>query len=148
VRQNGSGGTDHGYGNPLLVMGGPVNGRRLYGQWLGLNPETLSPYFGDIPVTTDYRRVFSELLIRRMGNNRLGTVFPGYTGYSPLGLFQGSDLPPNYGTTAQAPPQSALAATPQSAFDNALRDGVRALHAESRDRERWYRRTLAALGMD
>lgn len=148
VRQNGSGGTDHGYGNPLLVLGGAVNGRRFYGQWLGLEPETLSPYFGDIPVTTDYRRVFSELLIRRMGNNRLGTVFPGYTGYSPLGLFQGSDLPPNYGTTAQAPPQSALAATPQSAFDHALRDGVRALHAESRDRERWYRRTLAALGMD
>src|SRR3546814_1201792 len=27
VRQNGSTGTDHGYGNPLLVLGGAVNGR-------------------------------------------------------------------------------------------------------------------------
>jgi uncharacterized protein (DUF1501 family) len=94
VRQNGSGGTDHGYGNPLLVLGGAVNGRKFYGNWLGLDPETLSPYFGDIPATTDFRRVFSELLIRRMGNNRLSTVFPGYAGYSPLGIVQGTDTAP------------------------------------------------------
>jgi hypothetical protein len=38
--------------------------------------------------------VLSELLIRRMGNNRLSAVFPGYTGYSPLGIVQGSDMTP------------------------------------------------------
>ncbi len=96
VRQNGSGGTDHGYGNPLLVLGDPVNGRRFYGNWMGLDPGVLQPYFGDVPVTTDYRRVFSELLIRRMGNNRLGTVFPGYGGYAPLGIVQGVDLAPQF----------------------------------------------------
>lgn len=96
VRQNGSSGTDHGYGNPLLVMGGAVNGRRMYGNWLGLDPQVLQPYFGDIPVTTDYRRVMSELLIRRMQNNRLGRVFPGYTGYAPLGIVQGADMAPQY----------------------------------------------------
>src|SRR3546814_9706310 len=90
--QNGSRGTDHGYGNPLLVLGGAVNGRKLYGSWKGLDPEILSPYFGDVPVTTDFRRVLSELLVRRMGNNRLSQVFPGYTGYSPLGIVQGSDM--------------------------------------------------------
>lgn len=68
VRANANGGTDHGYGNPLLVLGGAVNGRRFYGSWPGLNPETLSPTFGDVPVTTDYRRVMSEILIRRMSN--------------------------------------------------------------------------------
>ena len=94
VRQNGSRGTDHGYGNPLLVLGGPVNGRKLYGSWKGLDPEVLSPYFGDVPVTTDFRRVLSELLVRRMGNNRLSQVFPGYTGYSPMGIVQGSDMTP------------------------------------------------------
>ncbi|MFC3715694.1 DUF1501 domain-containing protein [Luteimonas soli] len=94
VRQNGSRGTDHGYGNPLLVLGGAVNGRKLYGSWKGLDPEILSPYFGDVPVTTDFRRVLSELLIRRMGNNHLSAVFPGYTGYSPLGIVQGSDMTP------------------------------------------------------
>ena len=94
VRENGSRGTDHGYGNPMLLLGGAVNGRKFYGNWLGLAPETLSPTFGDVPVTTDFRRVFSEMLIRRMGNNKLSDVFPGYTGYSPLGIFQGSDTAP------------------------------------------------------
>jgi uncharacterized protein (DUF1501 family) len=143
VRQNGSGGTDHGYGNPLLVLGGPVNGRRFYGQWLGLDPQTLSPYFGDIPVTTDYRRVFSELLIRRMGNNRLGDVFPGYTGYSPLGLFQGSDLAPQYASTSDLSDIARLPANPQPAYGESLR----AVRARQRDEEHWFRKLLAALGI-
>ncbi|GAB3383506.1 DUF1501 domain-containing protein [Lysobacter fragariae] len=96
VRENAAGGTDHGYGGPMLVLGGPVNGRRFYGAWAGLDPEILSPYYGDVPVGTDYRRVLSELLIRRMGNPNLGTVFPGYSGYSPMGIVQGTDLAPKY----------------------------------------------------
>ncbi|TYT27435.1 DUF1501 domain-containing protein [Luteimonas viscosa] len=90
VRENGSGGTDHGYGNPLLVLGGPVNGRRFYGSWPGLDPQVLSPYFGDVPVTTDFRRVFTELLQARMGHTRTAEVFPGYNGYSALGMFAGA----------------------------------------------------------
>ena len=143
MRQNGSGGTDHGYGNPLLVLGGPVNGRRFYGQWLGLDPQILSPYFGDIPVTTDYRRVFSELLIRRMGNNRLGDVFPGYTGYSPLGLFQGSDLAPQYASMADVANVARLPANPQPAYGESLRT----VRARQRDEEHWFRKLLAALGI-
>jgi uncharacterized protein (DUF1501 family) len=148
VRQNGSGGTDHGYGNPLLVLGGPVNGRRMYGEWLGLDPTVLSPYFGDIPVTTDFRRVFSELMIRRMGNNKLGTIFPGYTGYTPLGLFQGTDLTPQY---VIAPEQgqimSNLPANPQPVYGESLRESARALRARERDRQHWIRRLLNALGL-
>ncbi len=94
VRANANGGTDHGYGNPLLVLGGAVNGRKFYGSWPGLNPEILSPTFGDVPVTTDYRRVVSEILIRRMANPNLGAIFPGYAGYAPLGIVQGTDLTP------------------------------------------------------
>jgi uncharacterized protein (DUF1501 family) len=123
VRQNGSGGTDHGYGNPLLVFGGAVNGRKLYGSWKGLDPEILSPYFGDVPVTTDFRRVLSELLIRRMGNNRIGTVFPGYGGYAPLGIVQGSDMTPQYAGAVQAatPPATSLPDIPQPAYGESLR---------------------------
>jgi uncharacterized protein (DUF1501 family) len=148
VRQNGSGGTDHGYGNPLLVLGGPVNGRRLYGQWLGLDPQVLSPYFGDIPVTTDFRRVFSELMIRRMGNNKLGDIFPGYTGYAPLDLFQGADLVPQY-VAEPAPVQSManLPANPQPAYGESQRETSRALRARGRDEQNWIRRLLAALGL-
>ena len=106
VRQNGSGGTDHGYGNPMLVLGGPVNGRRFYGQWMGLDPEVLSPYFGDIrsPKTPS---VLSELLIRRMGNTASGRCFPP-TRLCAARLFQGNDMPPEYGT----PPPRARACGP------------------------------------
>ena len=114
VRANANGGTDHGYGNPLLVLGGPVNGRRFYGTWPGLNPETLSPTFGDVPVTTDYRRVFSEILVRRMANPNLSTVFPGYGGYSALGIVQGTDLAVNM-AAAQSLPVLGASALPSSA---------------------------------
>ncbi len=102
VRENANAGTDHGYGNPMLVLGGTVNGRRFYGKWLGLKPEVLSPYYGDVPVTTDYRRVLSEVLIRRMKNPKLGSVFPGYSGYSPLGVMKGTDMTPEYAAYATA----------------------------------------------
>src|SRR5690606_9812132 len=88
VRQNGSGGTDHGYGNPMLVLGGPVNGRRFYGSFAGLHPEILSPHFGDIPVTTDFRRVLWDILQRRMGHADPQAVFPGYAQHVPLGIVQ------------------------------------------------------------
>jgi uncharacterized protein (DUF1501 family) len=148
VRQNGSGGTDHGYGNPLLVIGGPINGRRMYGQWLGLDPQVLSPYFGDIPATTDFRRVFSELMIRRMGNNKLGDIFPGYTGYTPLGLFQGTDLVPQYvASPGQSQVMANLPANPQPAYGDSLRESSQALRARERDDRNWLRRLLDALGL-
>ncbi len=125
VRANANGGTDHGYGNPLLVLGGPVNGRRFFGTWPGLNPETLSPTFGDVPVTTDYRRVFSEILIRRMGNANVGSVFPGYAGYTPLGIVQGTDLVANLQAApgdvpAQAAPAMMMAAEGARVADDVI----------------------------
>ncbi len=145
VRQNGSGGTDHGYGNPLLVMGGPVNGRKMYGQWLGLDPQTLSPYFGDVPATTDFRRVFSELVIRRMSNNKLGNIFPGYTSYAPMGVFQGSDLVPQYTASIATPVMARLPANPQPSYGESLRESSSAVR--ERSHYNWVQRLLAALGL-
>lgn len=94
LRENADHGTDHGHGNAMLVMGGNTNGG-IHGQWPGLANEDL--YDGaDLAVTTDFRRVLSEVLIRRMGNNKLGVVFPGYTDYQPLGVVSGTDIPPDY----------------------------------------------------
>ena len=93
VLENADGGTDHGYGNVITVLGGTVNGAHVYGTFPGL--ATAQLYEGtDVAVTTDYRRVISEALIRRMGNPNIYYAFPGYSGYAPLGIFQGSDLPP------------------------------------------------------
>ncbi len=93
VLENADSGTDHGYGNVMLAMGASVNGGQVYGNFLGLDGQHL--YQGtDVNVTTDYRRVISEALIRRMANPNIYYVFPGYSGYTPLGVFQGADLPP------------------------------------------------------
>jgi len=87
-------GTDHGHAAPMLLLGRHVNGG-FHGHFPGLRTEQLFEEL-DLEVTTDYRRVLSEILIRRMGNNHLGVIFPGYRDYQPLGVVQGTDLPPNY----------------------------------------------------
>jgi uncharacterized protein (DUF1501 family) len=91
VYQNDADGTDHGHGNNLLVLSGHALGG-LHGTWPGLREELLNE--GDLEVTTDFRRVLSEVLIRRLANPRLDQIFPGYSGYQPLGVVTGVDLPP------------------------------------------------------
>ena len=95
VEQNADNGTDHGHGNLMMVLGGNVNSG-IHGVWPGLAPGQL--YEGiDLAVTTDYRTILSEILIRRMANNKLGTIFPGFIDYTPLGIVNGADLPPDFG---------------------------------------------------
>ena len=77
VRENGSGGTDHGHANCMMVMGGPVRGGRILGDWPGL--ETGQLYDGrDLALTTDFRDVFAEISSRHLGAADLARVFPGY----------------------------------------------------------------------
>jgi uncharacterized protein (DUF1501 family) len=84
ARENGNRGTDHGHANVMFVMGGPVKGGRVYGQWPGLDQSQL--YEGrDLAVTTDFRRVLAEAVSRHLGNDRLEQVFPGFE--SPGGKF-------------------------------------------------------------
>lgn len=95
LRENADRGTDHGHGNMMMVLSGNATGG-VHGSWPGLSNAQLFDG-ADLEVTTDYRRVVSEILIRRMGNANLGAVFPDYQGYSPLGVVTGNDLPPIYG---------------------------------------------------
>ena len=102
VQENGSRGTDHGHGNVMMVMGGNVKGGQVAGPWPGLTGDDL--YQGrDLAITTDYRQVLSEVLIRRLANPNLGTIFPNYRDYQPLGIVEGADLPPNYDATEPVP---------------------------------------------
>jgi uncharacterized protein (DUF1501 family) len=77
ARENGNRGTDHGHANVMFVLGGPVRGGKVYGRWPGLDPSQL--YEGrDLAVTTDFRQVIGEAVLRHMGNKNLAQVFPGY----------------------------------------------------------------------
>lgn len=84
--QNDSRGTDHGHGSVMLALGEGVNGGQVHGQWPGLHTEQLYER-ADLAVTTDYRQVLSELMIKRLNNPNIAEVFPAYTGPTALGLF-------------------------------------------------------------
>jgi uncharacterized protein (DUF1501 family) len=89
LAQNESDGTDHGHGGVMLVLGGNVN-KGIYGQWPGLATDALDEK-RDLAITTDYRRVLSEIVMRRLMNPNLSVVFPGFTGYQPLNVVKGTD---------------------------------------------------------
>ncbi|MBX7220587.1 MAG: DUF1501 domain-containing protein [Blastocatellia bacterium] len=77
VRQNGTGGTDHGHGSNMFILGGTVKGGKVYGKWPGLSSNDL--YEGrDLAVTTDFRDVFAEVLLRHLGDKNLKPVLPEY----------------------------------------------------------------------
>ncbi|MFZ0325004.1 MAG: DUF1501 domain-containing protein [Actinomycetes bacterium] len=75
LKENGSGGTDHGHGQAVLLLGGGVKGGQVLGQWPGLAPSQLVD--GDLAGTTDYRSVLAEALEKRCGAGSLTQVFPG-----------------------------------------------------------------------
>ena len=83
VGENANAGTDHGHGNFMLLMGGGVQGGRVYTHWPTLAPEALRD--GDLAITTDYRDVLAEIVRHRLGNDDLAFVFPRYVP-NPLGL--------------------------------------------------------------
>ncbi|WP_440223179.1 DUF1501 domain-containing protein [Dokdonella sp. MW10] len=91
VRENANRGTDHGSGNPMLVLGGRVNGGQLYGTFGGLNAGQLFQN-EDVATTTDFRRVLSEVVTAHLGSNALSSVFPGYSYPGRLGLLPADQI--------------------------------------------------------
>ena len=87
VEENGAGGTDHGHGSLMMVLGGRIQGAKIYGQWPGLEKE--QPFEGrDLAVTTDFRAVLSELVAGHLGQKDLSLVFPGFKPGAQLGLLR------------------------------------------------------------
>jgi uncharacterized protein (DUF1501 family) len=79
VRENGNKGTDHGYGNVIWLLGGAVRGGNVYGEWLGLGESAIEQN-RDLPVTTDFREIFSAILQQHLSvpSDRLNQVFPNF----------------------------------------------------------------------
>jgi uncharacterized protein (DUF1501 family) len=81
VKENGNGGTDHGHGNVMWLLGGGIRGGKVYGKWAGL--DAAQRYQGrDLAVTTDFRDVLGTVLTRRLAvdGSKIQQVFPKYTG--------------------------------------------------------------------
>lgn len=77
VAQNGTAGTDHGYGTAMFVLGQRVVGG-VHGRWPGLAESEL--FEGrDLEVTTDYRRVLASVANTHLGVplDALGLANPG-----------------------------------------------------------------------
>jgi uncharacterized protein (DUF1501 family) len=81
VEENGSGGTDHGFGQAVLLLGGGVKGGQVHGGWPTLAPSALVD--GDLAATTDYRNLLAEILEKRCETGSVSTIFPDITSDRP-----------------------------------------------------------------
>jgi uncharacterized protein (DUF1501 family) len=71
----------------MFLMGGPVKGGKVYGQWPGLERENRYEN-RDLAMTTDFREVLCEALSGHLGIQKTGMVFPGFTPKRSLGFLQ------------------------------------------------------------
>ena len=76
--ENGTRGTDHGFGNALWLVGNRVNGGRWHGQWTGLARGNLNEA-RDLPAHHDYRAVLAQVLRTTFAlpDSALASVLPG-----------------------------------------------------------------------
>jgi uncharacterized protein (DUF1501 family) len=86
IKANESGGTDHGHGGLMMVLGDDVNGGQNFGTWPGLAAEQLDQGM-DLAVTTDFRNVLASVLVKHGAGDALASVFPDYKANVLQGLF-------------------------------------------------------------
>ncbi len=99
AKQNGTNGTDHGWANAMLALGGPVHAaaqadpakltglkerRKVLTTWPGLAEDRLYQK-RDLLHTTDFRDVLAEVVTTHLGNDNLPTVLPDHD-FQPVGL--------------------------------------------------------------
>lgn len=79
VHQNGSRGTDHGRASCMFILGNDVKGGLVHGGVPVLAKENLADG-RDLPVTTDFRSVFSEVAGAHLNIQKGSALFPGWNG--------------------------------------------------------------------
>ena len=91
--ENGTGGTDHGWANCMVAMGGNLATSSPGGivkpvlcKWPGLGKDQLHQG-RDLLHTTDFRDVLGEVVSVHLGNSQIKTVLPNHD-FKPVGLFK------------------------------------------------------------
>ena len=79
VHQNGTGGTDHGRASCLFLLDNSLTGGKVMHQMGGLSKDELEDG-RDLPVTTDFRSVFSAVAAHRLNITNHEKLFPGWKG--------------------------------------------------------------------
>ncbi len=79
VKQNGTGGTDHGRASCAFILGNDVNGGKVHGNVQSLSVENLADG-RDLAVTTDFRSIFSEVADKHLHINNDTVLFPEWKG--------------------------------------------------------------------
>ncbi len=79
VKQNGTGGTDHGRASCNFILGNDVQGGMVHGSIKALAPENLEDG-RDLAVTTDFRAVFGEVADKHLKINSDQVLFPDWKG--------------------------------------------------------------------
>ncbi|MEQ8277517.1 MAG: DUF1501 domain-containing protein [Deltaproteobacteria bacterium] len=83
TRQNGTGGTDHGFGGTALLMGSGLSRKIMAPGYFPNN--TSAAFYGQaesenvLPRLIEHRHVFAEVLTERMGVDNLGSVLSGFS---------------------------------------------------------------------
>ena len=83
VEMNASGGTDHGHGSVMWLLGGGLAGSNVYGKWNQLTANSLDQ--GNVPGLNNPFDVLGEIVQKRLGVGSLSSVFPGHK-LSSLGV--------------------------------------------------------------
>jgi uncharacterized protein (DUF1501 family) len=87
VQENASQGTDHGHGSAMLVLGGSINGKKVYGNPPSLHPDALYDR-ADLGFSLDYRDIIAEILETRFKHQKMNEVFPDFKRGSKLNLLR------------------------------------------------------------
>lgn len=86
VKQNGTGGTDHGRASCNFILGNGVNGGLVHGNVQPMAVENLEDG-RDLAVTTDFRSVFSEVADKHLNLHNDKVLFPEWNG-SQIGVMR------------------------------------------------------------
>jgi uncharacterized protein (DUF1501 family) len=86
VAENGTYGTDHGWANCMIALGGGLakNDKPVLGEWPGLAPDNLHQR-RDLKHTTDFRDVLAEVVSSHLGNTNIAHIIPGHE-HKPVGM--------------------------------------------------------------
>ncbi|PCJ60308.1 MAG: hypothetical protein COA79_09050 [Planctomycetota bacterium] len=87
AKENGTGGTDHGWGNCMLTMGSTIPKKKksdgyFFGEWPGLNEDQLNQK-RDLKNKIDFRDVFGEILTKHLNYKTPELLFKDHK-FKPL----------------------------------------------------------------